>query len=50
MAAHDGRRLLGQVLGEVVDDGDLTAVEARTAGERILRDNAVALYGITAGR
>jgi uncharacterized protein len=50
MAAHDGRRLLGEVLGELVDDGDLTTTEARTAGERILRDNAEELYDIAGDR
>ena len=47
LSAHDGRRVLGQVLGELVDDGDLDAGEARRAGEQVLRDNAVALYGMT---
>ena len=50
MAAHDGRRILGQVLTEVVADGDLTAGRARRAGEQILRDNAEALYGIAGVR
>ncbi len=47
LGAHDGRRVLGQVLGELVDDGDLDVREARRAGEQVLRDNAVALYGMT---
>ena len=47
LGAHDGRRVLGQVLGELVDDGDLDLHEARRAGEQVLRDNAVALYGMT---
>jgi predicted TIM-barrel fold metal-dependent hydrolase len=46
LGAHDGRRVLGQALGELVDDGDLTADDARNAGERILRGNACALYGL----
>ena len=46
LGAHDGRRLLGQVLGELVDDGDLTGLQARSAGERVLRDNARELYGL----
>ena len=50
MAAHDGRRILGQVLTEVVADGDLTAGRARRAGEQILRGNAEALYGIAGVR
>ena len=47
IGAHDGRRVLSQVLGELVDDGDLDVREARRAGEQVLRDNAVALYGMT---
>ncbi len=47
LGAHDGRRVLGQVLGELVEDGDLDARQARRAGEQVLRDNAVALYGMT---
>ena len=48
MGAHDGRRLLGEALEELVTDGDLTAGQARRTGERILRDNAWTLYGIGA--
>lgn len=50
MSAHDGRRLIGEVLGELVADGDLDDTEARRAGERILRDNAAALYGVEVTR
>jgi len=50
LAAHDGRRLLGEVLGELVADGDLTDAQARAAGEQVLRDNARALYGLTGRR
>lgn len=46
LGAHDGRRLLGEVLGELVDDGDLTQTQARRAGEQVLRDNAGVMYGI----
>ncbi len=46
LAAHDGRRILGQVLGELVADGDLRPDAARRAGEQVLRDNARALYGL----
>jgi len=49
LAALDGRRLLGEVLGELVADGDLTHSDALRAGEQILRDNATTLYGL-AGR
>jgi predicted TIM-barrel fold metal-dependent hydrolase len=46
LSAHDGRALLGEALGELVDDGDLDEREARAAGEAILRGNACALYGL----
>jgi predicted TIM-barrel fold metal-dependent hydrolase len=45
LGAHDGRRALSTALGELVADGDLDADEARRAGERILRGNALSLYG-----
>jgi hypothetical protein len=46
LGARTGRALLGEVLGELVADGDLGEREAREAGERILRGNACALYGL----
>ena len=46
--AHDGRRLLGEALGELVADGDLTPDQARRTGEQVLRDNAWTLYGLGA--
>ena len=46
LGARDGRRLLGEVLGELIDDGDLTQKQARRAGEQVLRDNARAMYGL----
>lgn len=46
LGARDGRRLLGEVLGELIDDGDLTQKQARRAGEQVLRDNARAVYGL----
>ncbi len=46
MGAHDGRQIVGEALGELVDDGDLTAAQARRAGEQVLRDNARELYGL----
>jgi predicted TIM-barrel fold metal-dependent hydrolase len=46
MSALDGRRILGTVLGEIVDSGDLTHAEAEIAGEAVLRGNAARLYGI----
>ena len=48
IAAKDGRRVIGSVLGELVTDGDLGSDEARRAGEQILRDNALQLYGFGA--
>ena len=45
--AHEGRRVLGAVLGELVSDGDLSVAEARRTGERILRGNARRVYGLT---
>jgi hypothetical protein len=45
LGAREGRRAIGTVLGELVADGDLDADQARRAGERILRDNALRLYG-----
>ena len=49
MGAHDGRRLIGAALGELVDDGDLSAAQARRGGEQVLRDNARTLYGLGGG-
>jgi hypothetical protein len=46
MSAIDGRRALGQALGELVEEGDLDAAAAETAGQRILHDNAISLYGL----
>ena len=45
MGAHDGRKAIGTVLGELVADRELDDAEARSAGERILRGNAARLYG-----
>jgi predicted TIM-barrel fold metal-dependent hydrolase len=44
ISARDGRRILGQALGESVAYGDLTRSEAETAARAILHDNAVRLY------
>jgi predicted TIM-barrel fold metal-dependent hydrolase len=46
LSALDGRRVLGQALGECVTTGDLTAAEAEAAGVAILRENATRLYGL----
>jgi uncharacterized protein len=44
VSAVDGRRILGQVLGECVAHGDLSSTEAEEAGVAVLHDNAVRLY------
>jgi predicted TIM-barrel fold metal-dependent hydrolase len=44
ISALDGRRVLGEVLGEMVSHGDLALPEAEAAGESILRGNAIRLY------
>ncbi|MGF1473229.1 MAG: amidohydrolase family protein [Rubrobacteraceae bacterium] len=44
MGALDGRRVIGEVLGEMVATGELTLSEARAAGEGILLRNATRLY------
>jgi predicted TIM-barrel fold metal-dependent hydrolase len=44
ISALDGRRILGQVLGECVANGDLNRTEAEEAGVAVLHDNALRLY------
>jgi len=44
ISALDGRRILGEALGEIVAQGDLTAAEAEAAGAAVLRGNAARLY------
>ncbi|HEX9132283.1 MAG TPA: amidohydrolase family protein [Ktedonobacteraceae bacterium] len=44
VSALDGRRILGQVLGECVANGDLSKTEAEQAGVAVLHDNAMRLY------
>ena len=44
ISAIDGRRAIGQALGEMVAHGELSLPEATAAGESILRDNATRLY------
>jgi hypothetical protein len=46
ISALDGRRILGQVLGERMTNGDLGATEAEAAGKAVLRDNAMRLYRV----
>jgi hypothetical protein len=44
ISALDGRRVLGEALGEMVSHGELGLPEAEAAGESILRGNAMRLY------
>ncbi|HEX2742486.1 MAG TPA: amidohydrolase family protein [Rubrobacter sp.] len=44
MSAMDGRRVLGEILGELVAHGELSIPEAEAAGESVLRGNATRLY------
>jgi hypothetical protein len=46
MGARDGRRALGQALGECVAAGELSRAAAEAAGAAVLRENAVRLYGL----
>jgi hypothetical protein len=46
MSALDGRRILGQVLGECMANGDLSSAAAEAAGVAVLHDNAMKLYGL----
>lgn len=44
VSALVGRRILGNVLGECVANGDLSQAEAERAGNSVLHDNAIELY------
>jgi len=44
ISSIDGRRVLGQALGEIVFDGELSLPEAEAVGESVLRGNATRLY------
>ncbi len=46
IGAIDGRRVLGETLGEMVSHGELSLPEAETVGENILLTNARRLYGL----
>ena len=46
ISALDGRRVLGEALGEMVSHGELALPEAEAVGENILRTNARRLYGL----
>jgi predicted TIM-barrel fold metal-dependent hydrolase len=44
ISAIDGRRVLGEALGEMVHHEETSLTEAETAGESMLRGNAIRLY------
>ncbi len=46
MSAVDGRRVIGETLGEMVAQGELDLDEAEAVGESVLRRNATRLYGL----
>jgi hypothetical protein len=46
LSARDGRKILGQALGERVANGELDVAGAEAAGVAVLRDNALRLYGL----
>jgi predicted TIM-barrel fold metal-dependent hydrolase len=46
MSAVDGRRVIGEALGEMVAQGELDLDEAEAVGESLLRGNATRLYGL----
>ncbi len=46
ISALDGRRIMGQVLGECVTNGDLSQSEAEQTGAAVLHDNAIKLYKV----
>jgi hypothetical protein len=47
MSAIDGRHVLGLALEELVAHDELSIPEAETAGESVLRGNAIRLYGLS---
>jgi len=47
MSATEGRRALGQTLGELVAHGELRVFEAEAAGEDVLCGNALRLYRLS---
>lgn len=44
LSAHNGRRIIGQVLWERVSNGELDIADAEQAGSAVLRENALKLY------
>jgi len=49
MSALDGRRVLGQALGELIAHEELSLSDAESAGEYVLRGNAIRLYSLPSG-
>ena len=49
MSALDGRRVIGEALGEMVAQGELDPARAEAVGEDVLRGNATHLYGLSPG-
>src|ERR671921_2148558 len=49
ISALDGRRVLGEALGEMVSYGELSLSGAEAVGENVLRANATRLYGLSSG-
>jgi hypothetical protein len=47
MSALDGRRVVGQALGEMVARGEISISGAEVAGEGVLRGNAIQLYRLS---
>jgi predicted TIM-barrel fold metal-dependent hydrolase len=46
ISAIDGRRVIGEALGELVSRGELDLAAAEAVGESVLRGNAIRLYGL----
>ena len=46
ISAIDGRRVLGEALGEMVSHGELSLSGAEAVGENVLQANATRLYGL----
>jgi predicted TIM-barrel fold metal-dependent hydrolase len=46
ISAMDGRRVIGEALGELVSRGELDLAAVEAAGEDVLRANATRLYGL----
>jgi predicted TIM-barrel fold metal-dependent hydrolase len=46
ISAIDGRRVIGEALGELVSQGELNLAAAEATGDDVLRANATRLYGL----